>query len=304
MFHVTTKTKPRGIFELQLGIGALALSRSVAQSCVTIDNFSRECLSLFWYFLSLRLDTVKKTVESDLRKSLQSTFSKLVKELNSLSVNDELLAQVQQSSEELQRRAANIASWIRVPNMEADPRSYSMRQIVDVAVAVVCGQRAGFKPIVNAIVPDSMQLDAHGFSIVSDALYIAIDNISQRSGKKVDNKVNITISFDSQVSIINFLIENEITNNARTPEKIQQLERIRNNIRSKAFGDSARRDKGSGLSKLAAIVMQDRKACIDFDFTSKPGFYLKFDLVYVNSNPSTVALNGHDSLPAQEVGAL
>ncbi|WAR44635.1 hypothetical protein [Methylomonas rapida] len=176
-FYVRSKEKTRGIFDLQLTPVIFAIARSVAQKCDSIDQFAKECFELFWYYLSIRLETLRPNIEVETKKTLNSIFHKLTNELRAISAVDAVFfAQLQQISDELQRRASMIAGWIRIPNASIESNSYTMQQVMDVAVAVIAGQRPGFRPIFTSNLPDSLKLDTHGFSIVSDALYIAFDN--------------------------------------------------------------------------------------------------------------------------------
>ena len=281
-FHVRTKTKSRGIFDLSLNTVALALARSIAQTCENVDQFSKECIAIFWYYLSFRLDAQRPDIESDTKKTLGTIFSKLTTELRALGVTDlALLAHIQQASDELQRRASAIAGWIRVPKISVEGRTYSLQQAVDVAGAVVTGQRAGFSPIVTSDVPESPQLDTHGFSIVTDALYIAFDNVCEHSGKKANNHVKVGIQFDDNLSLLSFVITNEVTPNSRTPEREARINNATADIQKRVYGERARRDRHSGLAKLAALVMQSNKTSISFGYVDDDKFQLKFDLVYL-----------------------
>jgi hypothetical protein len=286
-FHVRTKIKSRGIFDLSLNSIALALARSIAQTCESVDQFSKECIAIFWFFLSVRLDAQRPDVESDTKKTLLAIFSKLTNELRALGVTDlTLLAQIQHASDELQRRASAIASWIRVPKVSVEGRTYSLQQAVDVAGAVVTGQRPGFFPIVTSNVPESPQLDTHGFSIVTDALYIAFDNVCEHSGKKANNHVKVEIQFDASLSLLSFVITNEVTPNSRTPEREARINNTTADIQKRVYGERARRDRHSGLAKLAALVMQSTKTSISFGYVEDDKFQLKFDLVYLGLKKS------------------
>ena len=281
-FHVKSKAKSRGIFDLVLTPSSLMLFRVVAQSCKTIDQFSKECLAQFWYELSLRSEAIKPTIEVETKKTLQSVFSKLTDELRAQGVMDAaILSDIQLQSEELQRRAFIISSWIRVPQVSVEGQTFSMQYTLDVAVAVVTGQHAKFSPIVTSSVPDWMFLETHGFSIVEDALYIALVNIYEHSGKKVNNKIHVDIGFDPESSLARFTITNEIAVNYRTSEKEAKLNSTRLDIKRRAHRERARQDRGSGLCKLATIVMQSDKASINFGFVDDSTFKLEFDLVYI-----------------------
>jgi hypothetical protein len=299
-FHVNSTSKPRGIFNLNVNSVVLALARSVAQTCDTIEQFSKECIELFWFFLSVPLEAARPTVESEIKRTLQTIFSKVTNELRAQNVGDPtFFAEFQQVSEELQRRASIIASWIRVPKINSEGKTYSLNRIVDVAVAVVTGQKPGFKPIINRDVSVDLELDTHGFYIVADALYIALVNVAQHSGKKIDNQVNIKIQFNSDTSHLVFEVVSEVLVNTRTTDQEARLAGIRLDIQKRAFSERARLDRHSGLFKLAALVSQSDKTSISFGYLDSTHFRLKFELVYIGlsgESKSASALNGDAKL--------
>lgn len=290
-FHVRSKSKPRGVFDLQLNPIIISLARSLAQTCDDIEQFTKECVELFWYSLSVRLDALRPAVETETKKTLQALFSKVLYELRAFTLGDATIsADIQAAADELQRRAATIAGWIRVPKINLEGNTYSMQRAVDVAMAVVTSQRPAFHPKVEASVPSDLELDAHGFSIVTDALYIAFANVAQHSGKKIDNKIVVGILFDSAESLIRFDITSDIAISTKTGEKENQLASIRADIQRRAYGDRVRLDRHSGLFKLAALVGQSERTSITFGYMEGARFNLKFDLVYLGmSGPNRLS---------------
>ncbi|MEM5372891.1 hypothetical protein V4C53_43805 [Paraburkholderia azotifigens] len=283
-FHMRTKTKTRGIFDVQVTPVMLALARSLAQTCGSIQEFSKECLQIFWYILSVRLNALRPAVENETKKTLHSIFNKLDGELRALGIDDDVWRRMHKAAEDLQHRASTIASWLRVPKAAVENKVYAMERVIAVAVAVVSAHRPGFRPIVHKIVPNGYALDTHGFSIVADALYIAIDNVSEHSGKKVDNQITIEIRPNLEEGLLSFSVTNEVAPGSRTPEKEARLARIRSDIQKKTYAELARRDRHSGLSKLAALVMQSEKtsSSMSFDYGEDGKFRLGFDLVHIN----------------------
>jgi hypothetical protein len=284
-FHVRSKSKTRGVFELVISAPLFALLRSLAQTCTSIEQFSKECFANFWVFLSIKLDQYKPGVEQEIKRSLKVAFQKLSTEINSHAVRDPVfLAAVQQSADELQRRASTIASWITVPRVRIEGRTYDFQQVVDVAAAVVSGQRPGFRPNIKTMLPTNIQLDSRGFHMVSDALYIVIDNVGHHSGKKVGNNMEVKIAFDELDSLLKFSITSETTLASRKPDKQSRVASIRSDIQRRVYEDRVRQDRHSGLFKLAALVTQSDKTKISFDFVEPDRFNVSFDLVYVGTN--------------------
>lgn len=284
IFHVNSKSKPKGIFLLQVNVVVLALARSVAMTCKSVDQFSRQCQQIFWSSLTLTLRSARVDTESSTKRAVTAIFSKLVKELHSLGMRDaDLLSSIQQGAEELQRGATTIASWIQVPRAGEEGNTYSMQKTLDVAVAMVTGQRPGFLPKISSSVPSNLELDTHGFRIVVDALYIALDNVGKHSGKKIDNKVNVEIVYHESTELISFVISSELGPGVKPTDREPRLSAIRSNILKRTYRESARSDVGgSGLYKLAAIVMQSDATQISFWFDESDRFVLHFDLIYIS----------------------
>lgn len=296
-FHVKAKNKPKGIFELGMNPFLFSLTRSIAQTCPTIEEFAKQCIEIFWFILTARTGAVRPTVEAEIKKTLNTIFSKLFKELRGVKLNEpEFFAQLQQASEELSRNAAVISSWIRVPNASLEDSRFSLQRLVDVAVATVKAQRPGFRPDISTDLSENLFLDSHGFSLAFDALYIALDNISQHSGKKIDNKTEIKIEFLKEKSLISFSVVSEIVGISGIDDKESKLNHLKAAIYKKSYGELARLDRGSGLAKLAAIVLQSKNTNISFEYSNNTHFILKFDLVYVDIGESeTKKANRADS---------
>lgn len=279
-FNVYSRQKPKGVFELTLNPVVLTFLRSTAQTCSTLDQFARECVSTFWMFLSFKLEVARPAVEEETQKYLRQAFQKFLEELQTQGVNVTLVSTVQRASEHLHLRASNIASWVAVPKVHIDSKPHPIGRTVDIALAVVSGQVPGFLPNVEKKIACNIDLDTRGFSLVQDALYVVLYNIAQHSGKRAGNLVVIDISFDKSRSVLQFKITNETSSSARKPDKIARLGSIRSDIQRKSFVDGAKKNKNSGFYKLAAIVYQQPDTSLSFGFADQK-FEVDFELKYI-----------------------
>lgn len=279
-FNVCSRQKPKGVFELTLNPVLITFLRSTAQTCTTLEQFARECIAAFWMFLSFKLEIARPAVEDEIQKYLKHAFQKFLTELSAQSVDLTLISSVQRASEELQRRAVNIASWVAVPKVHIDSKPHPIARTVDIALAVVSGQVPGFTPEVSKIISCEIELDTRGFALVQDALYVVLYNIAQHSGKRAGNSVKICIDFDSEKSLLHFKVINETSSSARKPDKLAKLASIRADIQRKSFLDGARKNKNSGFYKLAAIVYQQSDTSLSFGFIDQK-FEVDFNLKYL-----------------------
>lgn len=280
-FQIASHEKQRGAFDLQLNALVLSYARVIAQTCTSIEEFSAECLDVFWLFLATRTEAIRPAVELEARKALQLAFDKLMNELTGLNVQEpQLMESLQKSFEELQRRATLIASWIRVPTKTGlEGKTFPMQRILDVVLAVVTGRHPTFRPKVNSTTSD-VSLDAHGFSIVSDALQIALSNVEEHSGLRA-GWLKITVTGPNEKQLLSFSVRNQVAPGIKTSERETRIATMLSDINRRAHSERARRDKGSGLSKLAVLVLQSNNTSIQFGFESQDVFYVQFELLFI-----------------------
>jgi hypothetical protein len=285
VFRSAPSGKLKPAFELMINPFSVAVARSVASQCDTVAQFARECFQLFWFSLSPVVERDRPVVDDFIKKSLRDIFGKLSHELRNIGVTDATaLARVQHASEQLQYKASLISSWIRVPRLNLEGKTYPLPLVFDVALAFVKSKRSGFEPTVTARIDDSVRLDPHGFPLVHDALQIALDNIAQHSGIKVGNPVEVVIGLSENRKLV-FDLRSDVAKGAWTKERAQKFEQIKEDIARKNY-ERARKDRGgSGLTRLAGIVHQgtDSKfaAEIEVGDDATLRFTLHFELLYI-----------------------
>lgn len=285
VFRCAPSGKLRPSFEIAINPFTVAVARSMASQCETVSQFARECFEIFWFTLSSSVERDRPTVDEFVKRSLRDIFAKLSHDLKNIGVTDPTaLAKVQQASEQLQYNASLIASWIRVPRLNLEGRTYPLPLVFDVALALVKSKRSGFEPVITSRVDQSVQLDAHGFPFVHDALQIALDNIAQHSGIKAGNSVDVAIKLVENQKLV-FEIHSDIAKESWTKERVQKFEQINQDISRKNF-ERARKDRGgSGLTRLAGLVHQHPGSHFAAVVTSNSNgmlrFGLEFELSYI-----------------------
>ncbi|MDP3517757.1 MAG: hypothetical protein Q8S94_11385 [Pseudohongiella sp.] len=284
-FHIKSIKKPRGIFDLQITPGIMVVIRTLASKCYTIEDLTKEVIDIFWVILSSRSEKSRVTVSSELKRDFNTIFTRLIGDTRSIpSINPKLISDIKSAGEELQRKSEIISGWIRVPTFSVEGKSYAMEYIVDVATAKITSQHQNFRPCITKNIVRCPELDTHGFSITEDALYIALDNIFQHSGIRLDNKVDINIEFDQFNLKINFEIISSLSPKSRTEEKEARILGTLKEIKRSNYSARAKLDRGSGLCKLAAIVMQSPETNIDFGYLGEDKFRLYFEMKYINKS--------------------
>lgn len=283
VFQCRSKGKLDPAFELSMSPLMFAVARDAVTAAPLVTNFTAELFATFWFMLSVYTDRSRIEVTSYIEEALKDAFSRLVADLRASQYTDVLLhATIQQASDELQRRAGIIASWVQIPKSRSSGRTYSLSLVFDASMAYCKSRWSNFEPISSEDIDQTIRLDAHGFPIVFDALRIALENIAQHSGIRQGNRVGTSIQLGDGGDKLCFTITSEVAKDAWSREKAARVDAIREDIEKRVFLDRAKRTSGSGLAKLATIVQQ-RQGC-DIAFGINEGnksFKLQFELTYI-----------------------
>lgn len=279
-FQCRTKdgARLRAAFEFSMSNVILAFAKTLAKACDDVGTFAKNCFSVFWVMLNAKVERERNSIADFLKQNLRDACQKLLNDIRSLAPEAlDLLAAIQAASEELQRRAAVIISWIRIPELSESRQSFPLSLVIDMAVSVIRARRPGFDPIIVLKLSQDLPLNLAGLFAVEDAVQIAIDNIAQHSGIKT-NTIKLRIEADEPGNKLNFSFVSEISKGVHTKERIDQVSRILEDIKARRASERARGTSGSGLSRLAALVQQDSQCDISFGFEESLHFRLEFSL--------------------------
>jgi hypothetical protein len=237
-----------------------------------------------WFTLARLLEKNKNPVAKEATKNLNNTFNKLIQDLKSNTINDEVLfSEIQKVSEELRNKISVISSWLCVPSYNSD-KTYPLDRAIDMSIARVISKHNSFEPKVTSKIEKDVELAMAEVGCVNDVLHIVFENVYEHSGK-LKNQIDINLNYDEDRGLLEFNIRSEISNTVKVLEKEDKLKSIRAKISKGSFGD-ARLDKNSGLFKLAAHVGQEHGAYIRFNFIENSYFLLEFAI------PITATLTG------------
>lgn len=304
LFQCKPKGKLKPAFELTLSPVLFAMARDAASISGNSEQFCRELFDAFWFLLSTRAEHERIEAKQFIGSALRDSCTKLIADLRGAKVSEaQFLSAIQQASEELQNRAKTISNWISIPKSSFEGRSYPIGLVSDAAMVFCKTKRPGFEPTLTEEIDRSINLDAHGYPIVFDALCIAYSNIAQHSGIKQGNRVHTKIQLNKDGNLLTFLIESEIAKDHWNRERLQRIEAISEEINKRNFADRAKRTSGSGLAKLATIVQQRQNCKIEFGaIENNTRFRLCFDLSYIplgcsDANANSVNLRPSLALP-------
>ena len=284
VFQCRAKGKLSPVFELPITSAMFAAARDSAATAPSITTFITELFDTFWFLLSIYTDRHRLSVKNYTETALKEAFAKLVTDLRGAGHTAVLFhSSIQRASEELQRQAEVIAGWIQIPKLRSSGRSYSVKLVFDAALAHCKARWSTFEPISIEHIDASINLDAHGYPIVFDALRIALENVALHSGVRQGNQIETSIALNGDSSKLCFRIVSDVSKESAAKEKLARIDSIRAEIEKRSFADRAKRTSGSGLAKLATLVQQ-RQLC-DISFGLDNGsrrFTLSFELAYIS----------------------
>jgi len=283
VFQCKVKGKLTPVFELPITAAIFAAARDSAATAPSVITFATELFDTFWFVLSIHTDRHRLSVKNYTQSSLKEAFAKLVADLKGAGHTAALFhSSIQGASEELQRKAEVIAGWVQIPKLRSSGRSYSVKLIFDATLAQCKARWSTFEPVSIEDIDASINLDAHGYPIVFDALRIALENVALHSGIRQGNRIETSIAHNSDSSKLCFKIVSDVSKDSATKDKLARIDSIRADIEKRSFADRAKRTSGSGLAKLATLVQQ-RPQC-DISFALDSGlrrFTLTFELAYI-----------------------
>lgn len=103
-------------------------------------------------------------------------------------------------------------------------------------------------------VEGDVDLDAADLLLLTDAIFIGLDNVKAHCGMRRDAKVHIRCNVNPTDGMLHLDVRNTVNAGARTEQAEQKLRQIRNLIREGNIGKGARKEGGSGFLKLAAAL--------------------------------------------------
>jgi hypothetical protein len=110
--------------------------------------------------------------------------------------------------------------------------------------------------------------------LLTDAIFIALDNVKAHCGIKREPNVWINCTVEPESRLLQLDIRNTVSSTAKTKEAEEKLGKIRSMIDSGDFGRATRREGGSGFLKLAAALREVNAGKVSFDFSGPTEFLL------------------------------
>jgi hypothetical protein len=175
-------------------------------------------------------------------------------------------------SVEVQRNLDSSAAWFARPEGQQADYKFTLRQGVDIAVQSALKSHRAFEPELSTRVHGDVKLMVQDLLLLTDAIFIALDNVKGHSGLRKAPKVNISCGVDDEGEMLTLVVTNTVDLQVRTPGVESRLQELRNQIGARTLGKTARTEGGSGFLKLAAALQHSAEGELQFGFSGSDEF--------------------------------
>lgn len=284
-FHVKSKDHPDGLIGIEYNPLVIGILKTYLEPCKTLDEFLENINVILWAILTNSLQRTRDYISDVLKIEVTSFVDQLKANVQKIASNDSFYLDFEttllQKSSDVQRALDEVVCWF-TPIEPADlNKTFSLKQILQIAVDGVLRLHKAFKPIIE-LVPtynNTIELHSDNLTLINDTLFILFDNVKEHSGiKKPKIKIQVDTDEEEYLSLI-FISESKPSLRKRHEEELLKISDI---IKRKAFGTRTKKEGKSGIIKLAVTVDEIPKAKLNYGFNTDGYFEvaLKYPLLF------------------------
>lgn len=276
-FYVHSLERPGGLLFLELTPQLVTIVRAIDQMDTTLPDFINTAIAVLWAAIEPSLAKVRYFISEDLKTKITDGFNELRATVRKCAEQGPALLEFDiesgNCSAEVQQKLDDAAKWFSYADLEAHKRLFKLDQIVNISIDSALKCQRAFDPDIERNVEGDIEMQASNLVFVHDVLFVALDNVRAHSEFKKP-KVNVNVQANTENGTLTIKVQSDAKVQSRVKHD-DELRRIRHLIESGNFGPHTRREGGSGLLKLAAVVLrQSSKGRIDFGFIENSQFQL------------------------------
>ncbi|WP_126933659.1 hypothetical protein [Corallococcus sp. AB018] len=295
LLYVRSEARPEGLFRLSIRPFYLHLIRRDAVETKSFDAFLSSCFHVFQSYLSAELEVARAAVESifnmEVERVFQETFGRLGRTLTEWQYAD-LKGHLVEANTGAQGAIIRVVDWLHLSESETEQASFTMAQILEIAIESAQRILRGFTPRVTTIPEVDRKMGVSVLSEITDIVFIVLDNVYKHSGVKESPWVKISVRERDDASFVSIDVESEVAGGVRTEDAERSLSEIRGLIGGEGYRDRVASEGKSGLVKIKRIVSQHKSHVLDFSFKGEGCFavHVGFSLLNVPSLGRSEAL--------------
>ncbi len=267
LLHVKSESKPYGLFDVPLSAASYLVIRKFASEDISLDSFVDTMFTSLWAMLTPSLGQAQRLLRQDSVAFVSEQFQSLrVKAQKILKNPDERAAfdaAAVKASVGMQAALEMAASWFEPA--ERSPRTYSLDEVVGIAVESVKATNTDFSPNIKLTSNSEFSFSDLALPLVCDVFYIALGNVAAHGVMEGESEIRINVDLEDGKTHLLFTIDNNVNlNNSEICSLQSKLKSIKKDIAASQGISRARSEGGSGLYKLASIVSEADGDSLDF----------------------------------------
>ncbi|NBB16588.1 hypothetical protein GVN21_14590 [Caulobacter sp. SLTY] len=290
--HVQSRERAGGLFNFQVTPLSYHVIRSAVQTDLSFTGFLASCYSIFWGLLEPSFATVRNLIGVDLKNEAAEMFDGLQAGVRNLAIPDgqyhEFSTALRSASVDVQRQFESMAEWFRRTETEQASHLFGLEALIDISIESALKTHKGFSPDITKVITGNVRASSAVLVIISDIVFIIIDNICRRAQAGSSPKVQIVCEFDAEADVLTIDVINSVGSGLDRGIVDARLQDTRAKIASGDIRAGALRDHNSGLLKIAAITGQSERAGLTFGFYGADEFRttVKLSMISGPSNSS------------------
>lgn len=270
LLQIKSSEAPEGLFDIIITTQMLIVVRSVTQTGLGFDDFLKMVFQLFWTALETSLAAAREAIGTTLKSDLSDLFDVLRADLHALVGEDpafsELSVKIGEVSAEVQRSLDSAANWFTRPLGQHASHKFTLRQSVEIAVQSALKSHRAFDPDLELVVDGDVELQTPDLLLITDAIFIALDNVRAHSLIKRKVPVQISCRVDDAQSQLELEVRNQVSAGLDRTEATARIDRLLALIKAGEVSKGARKEGGSGFLKIAAALRHSAEGVITFGF--------------------------------------
>ncbi len=291
LIQIKSQNKPDGA--IVVSQEQIIILFHIARSFMKKNNFEisswvEVAISLFWHMLDPSLKELRASLTNKYKNIFLSYFDNLKKNLVKHAGMDirghEIFNAINSASKELDILLDRASEWLKKGQSELSKHTYSINEIVDIAVRAALIRHKGCNISVNKSIDNSIHLRSDSLVVLSDIILIVIGNISDHSGLRESAVLDIGANFSKDRKKLAFSFRSTILSSKNNTENNGELENIRHKISSGEYLKNIAIEGKSGLIKIASIVEPHNSGHIDFGFDNLGYFYINLEIKYTGKS--------------------
>jgi hypothetical protein len=233
----------------------------------------------------MQLESARALIDETFRNGVGRIFQELYNRLSS-SLSEWQYAELKNclvaAHTGAQHAILRVADWLHLEEFEPASISFTIEQIIDIAVESAQRTLRGFAPNISTEHDVERRMGSTVLNEVADIVFIALDNVYKHSKVSGNPWVRICVKDDRTSDLLLIDIESEVADEAYSSGAEKALDEIRALLGGEGYRTRVTAEGKSGLVKLKRIVSQHKTHSLRFGFKSKNCFFLNVGISLIH----------------------